>query len=342
MMNNSNLPLVSVCIPTYNSEKTLIKTLESVLNQTYLNLEIIVLDNASTDNTKELLSSYINDYGIKYYRNETTLISEYNWTKSIELANGEYIAVFHADDCYKPEMVEKQIQTFLNNPDIGAVFSPADMINEYDEKIGELGLPSDLPDKNVYNFNDVFISTLKNMNFLVCPSAMVKGDLYKELIPFDYDRFKTSSDLEMWFRILEKHPIAIIKENLMCYRLTKSQGTYKINYLRTEKPDFFKVMDYYLSITLDSMDIPSDAIEKYECINEGSNVLIAANHLIKGEVNDCKYLLKKTVRMKLIVRAVKYRQSFGLIAGVSMLISIYFKFWKQYAKFMKWNLYGRG
>ncbi|HMK54618.1 MAG TPA: glycosyltransferase [Methanobacteriaceae archaeon] len=332
-------PLVSVCIPTYNSQKTLIQTLESLLKQTYTNLEIVVVDNASTDNTSELLSDYIQNKDIKYYRNSKTIVAEENFDRCVELAQGEYTAIFHADDLYKPDMVEKQVQTFLENSEIGAVFTLADTINEDGKKIGELGLPADLPDKDVYNFCDIFTATLKNMNFLTCPSAMVKTDIYKESIPFDYKKFKTSSDVDMWLRILKKHPISIVKENLMCYRISKMQGYYQVRYLRTEKNDFSKVMDYHLS-KVDS--IPKDVLETYQSLENGFNIQFAANHLIKKEVEDAKSLLKKTVTFRSIILSIKRRKSFILmLAGISMLMSIYLKVWKYYSKVLYWYLYGR-
>lgn len=126
---NIMLPLVSICIPTYNAEKTVVDTVESVLNQTYRNLEIIVSDNASTDNTIALLEKFT-DPRIKLYRNSKNIGAEKNFNRCIELATGRYIAIFHADDVYLPEMVEKQVKAFLDDPSIGAVFTTATYINE--------------------------------------------------------------------------------------------------------------------------------------------------------------------------------------------------------------------
>ena len=148
-MSNSNkkIPLVSICIPTYNAEKTIVDTLESIINQTYQNLEIIISENASKDNTLALLNNF-NDPRIKIYlSSETTPRGEQNWNKCIELASGDYIAIFHADDIYMPEMVEKQIKAFQDNPSIGAVFTRATYINEYNEKIGESKFPDSIKEK---------------------------------------------------------------------------------------------------------------------------------------------------------------------------------------------------
>ena len=204
-------PLVSICLPTYNAGKTVMSTLQSVLNQTYQNLEILVVDNASTDNTMSLLLQ-VNDPRLVIHRNERLIDGHANWSKSIELATGEYIAVFHADDLYLPDMVEKQVRVLQDNPSVGAVFTMANLINDRDEVVGETKLPAKLRGKVIYHFPEIFFGILENGNFLVCPSSMVRGKLYKELAPFDVDRFGTCVDLDMWLRILGKGPVGVLDE----------------------------------------------------------------------------------------------------------------------------------
>ena len=129
-------PLVSICIPTYNVEKTVVQTVQSVLNQTYHNLEILVVDNASTDDTLTLLQKF-DDPRITIHKNSKNIGAEQNFSQCIQLANGEYIAIFHADDLYMPDMVQKQVEAFEDNPTISAVFTLAKLINSHGEAIGE-------------------------------------------------------------------------------------------------------------------------------------------------------------------------------------------------------------
>ena len=290
-------PLVSICIPTYNTEKTVVSTIQSIRNQTYQNLEIIIVDNASTDNTLAL-SQKFRDPRIKIYKNSKNIGAEKNFSRCIELASGEYIAIFHADDLYKQDMVEKQVQAFQNNPAVGAVFTLANHINDRGEVIEEHKLPVELKGKGIYYFPDIFLSTLKNGTFLICPSAMVRSETYKELAPFNDERFRTSADLDMWLRILEKHPIAILDEKLMDYQISNTQGNYRLGYLRTEEADFLKVMDYYLSVKSGDLEIPRNVLNAYEIKRKFDNLLCAVNHLIKGESRDAKKLLEKSFSTK--------------------------------------------
>ena len=288
-------PLVSICIPTFNAEKTVVSTLHSILDQTYQNLEIIVVDNDSTDNTLILLQKF-NDPRIKIYKNSKNIGGEKNWSRCIELAKGKYIAIYHADDLYTREMVEKQVLVFQDNPFIGAVFTMANHINDCGELIrGECKLPIELKGKSIYYFSEIFISILQYGNFLICPSVMVRSALYKELAFFNDERFGTSADLDMWLRVLEKYPIVILNENLMDYRISNAQGGYVYGYLRTKEADFFKVMDYYLSVKFSSIHIPQYVINKYELMRYLDNLRCVMNNLIKGQSHDAKNLLRKSV-----------------------------------------------
>ena len=296
----SHQPLVSICIPTYNAENSVINTLQSVLNQTYQNLEVLVVDNASTDNTLNLVRQ-TNDPRLVVHRNESNIGGEQNWSKCIQLANGEYIAVFHADDRYLPNMVEKQVKVLQNNPAVGAVFTLASRINDRGEMIGhDIELPSELKNKRVYHLPEIFGSILRHGNFLMCPSCMVRGKLYKKLVPFDWDRFETSADLDMWLRILEKRPIAILDEKLMRYRVSNKQPAYQASYLRTEQADFFKVIDCHLSVKSSILHIPRGYTNKYELIRSTDILKRATNYLIKRQPRAAKKLLRDIFSFSLL------------------------------------------
>jgi glycosyltransferase involved in cell wall biosynthesis len=287
-------PLVSICIPTYNVERTVMSTLRSILNQTYGNLAILVVDNASTDNTLNLLAQ-VTDPRLTIYKNEKNIGAEANFSRCIELASGEYIAIFHADDLYLPNMVEKQVRVLQDNPSVGAVFTLASLINDDDEIIGEGRLPAKLRGKGLYHFPEMFISILENGNFLTCPSCMVRGKLYKELAPFDGQRFGTSADLDMWLRILEEGPIVVLDEKLMSYRVSTTHGSYQWRFCRTEEAHFFKVMDYHLSVKSRGLTIPRSGVDRYEFQRSLDKIMRAMNHLNKGEAAEAKRLLKESV-----------------------------------------------
>jgi len=299
----SNHPLVSICIPTYNSAKFLRESLDSIVKQTYLNKEIIVSDNASTDGSEEIIKEYVKKYKVKYYKNEKNIGAEANFTRCIELANGEFIAIYHSDDLYMLNIIQRQIDTFQNNSAIGAVFTTAKRINSFSKIIGDYKLPAELNNKRIYYFSEIFLSILENGNFLICPSCMVKSKIYKKLAPFNGSKFKTSTDLDMWLRILEKYPIAILNEKLMSRRVSNLQGIYITNYLRTEQADFFKVMDYYLEKSIVS-NIPHKILNRYKALKYNDNIKRAINYLIKKQPQKAKNLLRDVFSNNIVLNAI--------------------------------------
>jgi len=335
-------PLVSICVPTYNAAKTVKQTLESVLNQTYRNIEVIIVDNASTDDTLSVVRE-INDPRIRIYCNKTNIGAERNFSKCVHLANGEYTAIFHADDLYMPDMVQKQVQAFQDNPTIGAVFTMAKLINNRGKVIGRATLPSELRNKEVFQFPEVFVAILSNLNFLVCPSAMVKGELYKQLVPFDVEHFGTSADLDMWLRILQTCPIAILDEPLMEHRVSSAQGSYTTRYLRTELADFFKVMDHYLGSESSALRIPRKALRKYAFLRAIDNIRRAVNHLIKGHPQKARPLLKRILSRDAFLGALSSIKKGKFLvywfSGVILLALVQLGFGPYLGKILHWLLY---
>ena len=121
--------LVSVCMNAYNASKTIAQSLESVLNQTYKNLQIIIVDDCSTDNTAEIVKSYDDDRIELYTLPKNFNISNAN-NEALHRAKGEYIAHIDSDDIWAEDKIEKQIKFLEENPQYGACFTHATLIDE--------------------------------------------------------------------------------------------------------------------------------------------------------------------------------------------------------------------
>ena len=103
---STNPPLVCICVPCYNSEATIGATLESLVSQTYRNIKIVVVDNASTDRTCGIVGGFMaRDERVELRANGENIGAEGNFTRCLQEASGEYTAIFHADDVYLPEYV---------------------------------------------------------------------------------------------------------------------------------------------------------------------------------------------------------------------------------------------
>ena len=136
-MENSKMPLVSICIPNYNYGQYIGHCLESVYNQTYPNLEVYVRDNMSTDNSYEVALSYREKFmkkGIFYSvsQNCRNMGSSHNSQLATRDVEGDFVYTLASDDAIKPEFIEKCINVFLKNPSVGTVITHREEIDEND------------------------------------------------------------------------------------------------------------------------------------------------------------------------------------------------------------------
>jgi glycosyltransferase involved in cell wall biosynthesis len=240
-------PLVCICIPTYNAEHTIRETLASILNQSHSNLIVQLVDNASTDRTLEIVEAF-DDKRIHIHRNGSNIGAEGNFNRCIQLATGKYTAIYHADDLYEPQMVERQVALLERAQRVGAVFTEATVIDQTGAPIGKLSVPVPSHLENgLYDFPTLFKSILKSSNFLICPSAMVRTEIYlNEIKCWQGDLFGSAADLDVWLRISQTHSIAILHQPLIRYRVSTTQSTHSLIRLRTERAEFFRVIDRYL------------------------------------------------------------------------------------------------
>jgi glycosyltransferase involved in cell wall biosynthesis len=290
--SQSQEPLVSICIPMFNAEKTIAKTIASIIGQIYKNIEIIIVDNCSLDASVRIIQEFV-DPRIKIIQNDEHLpAAENNWNRCFQYVHGEFMAIFHADDVYLPDMIFRQIAMFKKNPTIGCVFTKGNIINENDDIIGELKLPQDMTGADPYTYSQLLNSILENGDFLLCPSAMMRSDLYKKLSPFRYDQFGSASDLDMWLRAAKCAPVTIINEKLMNYRISKSQGTQVLNSGRTHEADFFRVMDFHIAQNQKPDEISQKTMNKYNISRFGDQLLCIRNSFEKRDLKEFKNQIK--------------------------------------------------
>src|SRR6266446_2410365 len=135
-------PLVSVLVPAFNAAKFLRESLDSLLGQTYKNIEIILLDDASNDATSEIVTEYADR--IVYVRQSSNLGIYSNVNVGIARSRGELIATYHADDVYLPSMVEAQVMYLSAHPEVGAVFCGDIFVDADGREYGRLVLPPEV------------------------------------------------------------------------------------------------------------------------------------------------------------------------------------------------------
>lgn len=232
-----NLPLVSICIPTYNGAKYLAEALESAIAQTYRPLEIIISDDDSKDRTLQIVEEYQNKTNIPFFifQHKPSGIGE-NWNNCIKLANGAYIKFLFQDDILERDCISQMIKPVIDfNNNIGLVFCKRKFIfNPQNEKENEW----------VQSFKDVHSSwtllkpiqkgkdLLKDKNLLKHPrnkvgepaTVLLKKEVFDKVGYFN-TVLKQALDYEFWYRVFTKYDVAFINSELVYFRLHENQAT---------------------------------------------------------------------------------------------------------------------
>jgi glycosyltransferase involved in cell wall biosynthesis len=206
-------PLVSVIIPAYNAGLFLRQAINSILNQSYRNFELIIVDDASTDNSWEIISSFKRQYSkkIKVVKLPQNLNrgGDVAGNIGLNLAKGEFVARMDADDIAMPDRLEKQVSFLLTNPEIFAVGSNAHVINKDGYLIGEKKMPLD--NENIYREFFVF-HPLIHPTLMFRRSAIKRKNLYKI-------EYQANNDYLTFFEMITKgYRFANLPEKLLCYR----------------------------------------------------------------------------------------------------------------------------
>lgn len=201
-----NMPKVSVVIPTYNRAHLLGRAIQSVLDQTYRDFEIIIVDDASSDNTEEVVKGF-NDERIQYIRHEKNKGEGAARNTGIEAAKGEYIGSQDSDDEWLPEKLEKQMKTFESAPsDIGVVYTGFLRVRGNSKTY--------IPASKVIKRDDDIHNELLKGNFIGAPTALVKKACFARAGMFD-ERLPHLVDWEMWLRISRCYRFKCVDEPLV-------------------------------------------------------------------------------------------------------------------------------
>jgi len=244
-VQNMVKPLVSICVPTYNSARYLLPCLDSIVAQTYDNIEVIFSDNASKDDTVAILQDYVNLHGHALSLNAANIGAGANFNKLVGLAKGEYIAIYHADDVYRDTIVEESVKVLQNNPSVGLVGTMGTVIDSDGKFQYDIQLHNEIKSLNkaVYTFDEALVGAIRNM--FVTPTIMVRAKAYQELGDFDYKKYKSACDYEMWLRIARKYQVAVIDKKLINYRIHEGQGSEHEVRKNIEIPDILWVLKEY-------------------------------------------------------------------------------------------------
>lgn len=260
-------PLVSVLIPCYNVEMYVEESVNSILNQTYTHLEIIAINDCSTDNTGNILRQLAEkDSRITVVNNPENLRLISTLNKGIELCHGDYIARMDADDISLPTRIEKEVDFLESNKDHDIVSTQF------------YAFRSEKPNKYDLNYSPQHDSELRAYMLFrsgIChPAVLIRKRIFSELgLKFE-QKYLHVEDYALWSEAIYKTKIANIPEPLLLYRVHKNQVSSLHEELQTEnKKEVFKIHCKHLGLPTDdnfidiyasvAESVPSESLFKY-------------------------------------------------------------------------------
>ena len=279
------MPKVSVILTSFNHEAFLQEAIDSVLNQSFTDFELIIWDDASSDNSWDLINQY-SDPRIKAFRNDVQKRGIWGINKAVsEVATGEYIAIHHSDDVWELNKLEMQV-AFLNaHTDIGAVFTNALAINE-----------NSLPLTDEHHFYaDVFNKTNRTRyewlhfffsegNALCHPSVLIRKQCYKDCGSYRYGLAQLG-DFDMWMRLCLKYEIHILPEPLVRFRVRDNEINTSGNRAETRirwKYEFYELLSNYQNIkNFDDLVKVFPGAEKYQRDQESDMDFVLAMSILE-------------------------------------------------------------
>jgi glycosyltransferase involved in cell wall biosynthesis len=235
MMNNT--PKVSVIIPSYNSAAYMDEAIQSVLNQTFENFELIIVDDCSPDDTDSVVQKYLGDKRVSYYKNSSNLGLSGNWNKALKFAKGDYIKFLCSDDKFHPQLLEKFVVIMDQYPQVS-------LVSSYREEFGLAKVRNEPPFAHLQKGQKIIVESLKERNWIGEPTCVM---FRKENLRFGEfnPQYIYYIDWDMWLRQLSIGDCYIIPEILSYFRVHEKQVSKMV--MKTFL-NYFEVFKFYKNI----------------------------------------------------------------------------------------------
>ncbi|NJL36223.1 MAG: glycosyltransferase [Leptolyngbyaceae cyanobacterium RM2_2_4] len=318
------MPLISVVTPAYNAEKTIKRTVKSVLDQTFSDLELIVINDGSKDSTLDILSN-IKDPRLKVFSHSNSG-PQISRNRGIKEATGEYISFLDADDLWTPDKLESQFNALQANPEAAVAYSWTDCIDESDRFLRR--------GSHISATGDVFAKLL-SVDFIESGSnPLIRRHAVDSVGYFD-ESLVGGQDWDMWLRLAAKFPFTVVPLPQILYRKYPNSNSWSNNVERQEI-GFKRVIEKALAEAPDSVKCHQKTIisNRYKCLivdalerpSGRKRALTTARFLWIALKNDPS-LLRARVLIKVILKTVLVgllpdRQAQALFAKLGSLSDV--------------------
>ena len=274
-MSNSATPLVSIVVPAYNHAKYLPEAIESILAQDYKNVELIVLDDGSTDNTPEVLKNYAGKF---YFESHKNMGQANTLNKGWRMAKGEILAYLSADDVLYPQAVSECVDSLQNNKGAVLSYPDFDLIDPQSRVVRKVIAPE-------YSYRVMLTQFLCAPG----PGAFFKRSAYEKAGEWD-PQLRHSPDYEYWLRLGLHGNFVHVNENLAAFRVHEgSQSFAQTTLERAEEP--IRIMTKYYELP----NLPAESIAVKSQAFANANIMVAQLHLRASRFKEAILRVKEAI-----------------------------------------------
>jgi glycosyltransferase involved in cell wall biosynthesis len=293
-MTTRNDPLVSVVIAAFNMGQYLPLAVSSVLNQSYRNFEVIIVDDGSTDTTREAMTKFEDDPKIKlFHQSNQGQASAKN--RGIMEASGDFIAFLDADDLWMPNKLERQLPCFDISKDVGVVYTNVSTI---DEEGSIISTP------NMKYYSGKISGRLLVDNFVTGMASIVRRECFNTVGLFD-ETFPMGIDYDLWLRISVKYEFFYLDEVTYLYRQWAGQMSH----------NYKKRLEYAIKIMNSFLERHPKLVDKATVDEAWGHTYVAKGNCI------ARFEKNKLGALKEYIRALQYKPSYVLAwKGIAKLL----------------------
>lgn len=304
--------LVSVVMPVYNGERYLRQAIESILSQTFRDFEFIIINDASTDKSEEIIRSFA-ESRIVYIKNDKNLGQAESLNRGIRNAKGVYVARMDQDDISLPERISAQSAYMEANRDAAILGTGYQEVDE-NSNITRRPLFPNSPDVKTR----LFFARLTGWASIVHPTVMIRKDIFDKVGYYD-PKYRICQDYDLWLRVVRKYKIENIPKVLLNYRVHDSSTSKKENIDTVKEMEAIVAsgVDFYMS---EKSDKEKDIVKRMLVLKKQAN---AENTGMVSDLFD--YFYKKVFGKELSAYYMKLKEELKLIYLSRLSLKIFLK-----------------
>lgn len=302
-----NKPQVSIILPTYNRALTLPRAIDSVLNQTCKNLELIIVDDGSTDNTKKIVKEYQQkDKRVIFLENKKNLGAAKSRNKGIKISSGKYVAFQDSDDEWMPTKLSVELDIFSRHKDVGLVFSNA-------KKTKRIPIKNKTEETMLSGeslTNKLLLNNFIDIHVLIKKDCLIQSGFFDEYLP----RFQ---DWELWIRL----------SKYVCFANT-NQSLYYTNY--SDDGISAGSWEKYIAATKHILKKHSSLFKLYPKAHAKRLLLLGDSYLRNNQIDLGLKTIRKSLRTKIY-----FKNTIVMIGIVLFGAKFYLQFSKKFISYIK-------